>query len=56
MYATFPIIANGNVITYDEDVSNLECTGSDGIMRLRASSIIWRSSCQDMVTHLSHLG
>lgn len=28
----FPIIANGNVITYTDVVSNLESTGADGIM------------------------
>jgi tRNA-dihydrouridine synthase 1 len=28
----FPIIANGNVITYKDVITNLECTGADGIM------------------------
>jgi tRNA-dihydrouridine synthase 1 len=28
----FPIIANGNVITYDDVVSNMKNTGADGIM------------------------
>ncbi len=29
---SFPIIANGNVITYDDVVNNMAFTGADGIM------------------------
>ena len=28
----FPIIANGNVITYDDVVNNMEISSADGIM------------------------
>lgn len=31
-YAHVPIVANGNVITYQDVVTNLESTGADGIM------------------------
>ncbi|CAE7495994.1 Dus1l, partial [Symbiodinium microadriaticum] len=57
MPKSIPIISNGNIITYDDAIQNLESTGSDGVMSaegiLDNPALFAGKNCEKLRTELA---